>query len=175
MHTFGLSHRLIAQRGDGGGQLFRMDAVPYTPSEPLADHVTRWVAKLIDLLVAAAMDRVLPSVGFFAAVTYLLVADGLRPWGSIGKHLLGITVRGPEGRMCGVRESILRNWVLAVPCAVWAVLQHGGWLPAIVGWLVVIAALGVEGIVLVGNPQGRRLGDELADTRVVELRVTRNA
>jgi hypothetical protein len=55
------------------------------------------------------------------------------------------------------------------------VFQHGGWLPAVVGWVVVIAAVGVEGILLVGNPQGRRLGDELADTRVVELRVTRNA
>jgi hypothetical protein len=175
MHTFDLSHRLIAHQGHGGGQLFRMDAVPQSSIEPPADYITRWVAKLIDLLVAAAMDQVVPSVGFFAAVTYLMVADGLRPWGSVGKYLLGITVYGPDGRSCGVRESILRNWVVAVPCAIWAVFQHGGWLPAVVGWVVVIAAVGVEGILLVGNPQGRRLGDELADTRVVELRVTRNA
>ncbi|MFZ5863558.1 MAG: RDD family protein [Nitrospirota bacterium] len=152
-----------------------MDAVPHTSSEPSADHLTRWVAKLIDLLVAAAMDRLIPSVGFFVAVTYLLIADALRPWGSAGKSLLGMAVRGPEGRECGVRESILRNWVVAMPFAVWAVCQRGGWLAGIVGWIGLVAALGAEGVLLVGNPQGRRLGDELADTRVVQLRVTRNA
>jgi hypothetical protein len=174
MHTFSLSHRLIAQ-GGGGGQLFRMDAVPHTSSEPSADHLTRWVAKVIDLLVAAAIDRLIPPVGFFVAVTYLLIADGLRPWGSVGKHLLGMAVRGPGGRACGVRESILRNWVVAVPFAVWSVFQHGGWVVTVLGWIGLLGALGLEGVLLVGNPQGRRLGDELADTRVVELRVTRNA
>lgn len=174
MLKLGLSRRLIAQ-GGGGGQLFRMDAVPHTPFEPSADHLTRWVAKFVDLLVAAAMDRLLPPVGFFAAVTYLLIADGLRPWGSVGKHLLGLTVRGPGGGVGGVRESILRNWLVAGPFAVWALFQHGGWLAAAVGTIILVGALGLEGTLLVGNPQGRRLGDDFADTRVVDVRVTRNA
>lgn len=174
MQTFGLSHRLIAQEG-GGGHLFRMDAVPHTLFEPPADRLTRWVARVIDLLVAAAMDRLIPPVGSFVAVTYLLIADGLRPWGSVGKHLLGMAVRGPDGHECGVRESILRNWVVAVPFAVWSVFQHGGWMASLLGWIALLGALGLEGVLLVGNPQGRRLGDELADTRVVALRVTRDA
>lgn len=145
------------------------------PADPAADPLVRWVAKFVDVLIASALDRVLPSVGFFAAVTYLLIADGLQPWGSVGKKLLGLAIRGPDGRECGVRESILRNSVLAVPFGLWLLFQHGGWLLEGLGWIVLIGVFGVEGLLLVGNPQGRRLGDELADTRVVGVTVTRSA
>jgi hypothetical protein len=48
-------------------------------------------------------------------------------------------------------------------------------LAAAVGTIILVGALGLEGTLLVGNPQGRRLGDDFADTRVVDVRVTRNA
>jgi hypothetical protein len=35
-----------------------------------------------------------------------------------------------------------------------------------------VVACGVEGVLLAGNPQGRRLGDELAGTSVVGIAVT---
>ena len=153
-----------------------MDAAPrLLSSEPPADPLTRWVAKFLDVLLASAIDQVLPAVGFFAAVTYLLIADGLQPGGSVGKRLLGLRIRGAGGRACGVRESLLRNGVLAAPFALWLLLQPVGWIAAVVGWLVLIGAFGLEGILMVGNPEGQRLGDELADTRVIGVSVPRNA
>jgi uncharacterized RDD family membrane protein YckC len=153
-----------------------MDAASRVPSSELsADPLTRWVAKFLDLLLAAAIAHLLPTVGFFAAVTYVMIADGLQPVGSVGKRLLGLAVRGPEGRTCGVRESLLRNSVLAVPFALWLLLQSGGWIAGVFGWIVLIGVLGLEGILLVGNPMGQRLGDELAGTRVVATNVARNA
>jgi len=129
----------------------------------------------LDVLVAAAIDQLVPVVGFFAAVTYLMIADGLQPGGSVGKRLLGLETQGPGGGPCGVRESLLRNGVLAAALAVWLYLQPVGWIAAVVGWLVLIGAFGLEGILLVGNPDGQRLGDELADTRVIAMRRPRSA
>lgn len=152
-----------------------MDAASRVSSSELsADPLTRWVSKFLDLLLAAAIAHVLPAVGFYAAVTYVMVADGLQPGGSVGKRLLGLAVRGPH-HTCGVRESFLRNSVVAVPFALWLSLQTGGWLAGALGWVVLIGALGMEGILLVGNPQGRRLGDEFAGTRVVAANAAHNA
>ncbi len=153
-----------------------MDAASRVPSSELsADPLTRWVAKFLDLLLAAAIAFLLPTVGFFVAVTYVMIADGLQPGGSAGKRLLGLTVRGPEGQACGVRESLLRNSMVAVPFALWLLLQSGGWFAGLVGWIVLIGALGLEGVLLVGNPLGQRLGDEFAGTRVVATNIVRNA
>lgn len=93
----------------------------------------------------------------------------------MGKRLLGLAIRGVGGRACGVRESMLRNGVLAAPFALWLLLPPMGWIAAVVGWLVLIGAFGLEGILLVGNPEGQRLGDELAGTRVIGVSVPRNA
>jgi uncharacterized RDD family membrane protein YckC len=153
-----------------------MDAAPrLLSSEPPADPLTRWVAKFLDVLLASAIDQLVPAVGFFAAVMYLMIADGLQPGGSVGKRLLGLAIRGVGGRACGVRESMLRNGVLAAPFALWLLLPPMGWIAAVVGWLVLIGAFGLEGILLVGNPEGQRLGDELAGTRVIGVSVPRNA
>lgn len=152
-----------------------MDAVPRSQSDkPPADPLTRSVAKFLDVLLASAIDQLLPVFGMFAAVTYVMIADGLQPGGSVGKRLLGLAVRGPEGRACGVRESLLRNGVLAGPFALWLLLQPGGWLSATLGWIVLIGAFGLEGILLVGNAQGQRLGDEFAGTRVISVSGARN-
>lgn len=144
-------------------------------TEPPADPLTRWVAKFFDVLLASAIDQLIPVVGFFAAVTYVMIADALQPGGSVGKRVLGLAVRGLDGRTSGIRESVLRNGVLAIPYAVCLLLQSGGWVAATAGWIVFVGAFGLEGILLVGNPQGQRLGDELAGTRVIAVSVARNA
>lgn len=134
---------------------------------PVGDPLSRGVAKLLDLLIAAALARLLWPIGWFAAVTYLLIADGLGSGPSVGKRVIGLTIRTPLGRRCGLRESILRNMSVAVPFGIWAWLLHGGWLMTMAGWLMLLGAVGVEGLLLAGNPQGRRLGDDVADTCVI--------
>jgi hypothetical protein len=64
--------------------------------------------------------------------------------------------------------------VLAAPFALWLLLQPGGLLSAALGWTVLIGAFGLEGILLVGSPQGQRLGDEYAGTRVISVSGARN-
>lgn len=150
-----------------------MDTACAAPTEPtIADPLSRGVAKFIDILIAAALSRLLPPIGLYGAVTYLLIADALRPGSSLGKRLVGLSVRGPTGRECGVRESMRRNVVLAIPFGLWALLLQGGWIVSSAGWLILIAGFGLEAILLAGNPQGRRLGDDLAGTSVIGMTIT---
>jgi uncharacterized RDD family membrane protein YckC len=120
----------------------------------------RVVAKGLDLILMAAMAEVLPRAGYLAALAYVLVADGL--WGgrSLGKRLLGLRVVRLDGSAAGVRESILRNGPLALGVLLWK-------LP-LLGWLLAAAVFALETLLMVGSPEGRRLGDELAGTEVLK-------
>lgn len=119
----------------------------------------RVIAKFVDLLIAAALAQLLPPVGWIAAGAYLLLADGLWQGQSLGKRLIGLQVR-VESRPGRYRESIVRNTpivlgylCLGIPYA---------------GWLLAAAILVGEGLLLLGSPQGQRLGDLMASTTVVE-------
>lgn len=140
--------------------------------------LNRWIAKCVDLLIVAALTELPFAVGFYAALTYLLIADGL--WGgrSIGKRLIGLRAiilsdrrsdvrepdagpQGPVAEGCSFRESILRNAPLAVAYGLSATLPY-------VGWVVGLVVMLVEVLLMIGNDRGQRLGDELAGTQVVE-------
>ena len=128
---------------------------------PKATVLNRFIAKLIDVFLAAAAAEVIASVGFLAGVAYLFVADGFAGGRSIGKRLIGLQtvlteIRGPAG----FRESIIRNIPFAVAQLLFAVPY--------VGWLASAAIVGFEAMLIIGNEQGRRLGDELAGTQVLD-------
>jgi len=126
-----------------------------------ADVVHRFVAKFIDFLIVAALARVLPPVGFFAGMTYLLISDGLFNGRSVGKRLIGLqTIRFDTGGTVSFRESILRN-ITVSGAYLCLVIPYVGWLAA--GGIVLIEAL-----LVIGNMHGHRIGDEIAKTRVVD-------
>jgi len=143
------------------------DDTPQLADAPLADPLCRWIAKFVDLLIATALSRLLPPIGFFAGVTYLLVADGVTPGHSVGKRVLGLVVWDAEGSPCSVRASIVRNVFLVVSYVAWYTLEQGGWILTAIGWTILVVVFGTEGLLLIGNPQGLRFGDELARTAVV--------
>ena len=62
--------------------------------------------------------------------------------------------------VAGFRESIIRNLPLGCAQIAFAVPY--------VGWLVTLAILSFEGLLIIGNEQGRRLGDEIARTHVLD-------
>jgi hypothetical protein len=62
--------------------------------------------------------------------------------------------------IAGFKESILRNLPLAVGYLLYP-------LPYI-GWLMAFAITGLEALLILGNDQGLRLGDELAQTQVLD-------
>jgi uncharacterized RDD family membrane protein YckC len=124
-----------------------------------ADNLPRFVARIIDLLLAVALAQVVAPVGFFAGMTYVLIADGVAQGRSLGKGLIGLRVVSADGQPAGLRESILRNLSMAVGYLMFAV----PWI----GWLLAGAVMVFEGLLVMGNERGRRLGDDLANTQVI--------
>jgi uncharacterized RDD family membrane protein YckC len=80
---------------------------------------------------------------------YLLLRDSMRGQ-SLGKLMLGLVVISLEtGRPCTLKGSVWRNIVFLIPGAN-------------------MAAVFLEPITVVRDPQGQRLGDKLAQTQAVE-------
>jgi len=128
---------------------------------PKAQVLNRFIAKLIDLLIVAAGTKLVPPVGALAGLAYILLADGFGGGRSVGKRLIGLQTIVPITRdPAGFKESIIRN----LPCGL---AQLALEIPY-VGWIGWGAILSLEGLLIVGNEQGRRLGDELAKTQVLE-------
>ena len=129
---------------------------------PKAEVLNRGIAKLIDLFIVATADQVIVPVGFLAGLAYILIADGFAGGRSIGKRVIGLQTVLPEKREpAGFRESIIRNLPFAVAQIAFAVPY--------IGWMVSVAILAFEAILIIGNEQGRRLGDEIAGTQVLDV------
>ena len=128
---------------------------------PKAQVLNRGIAKLIDVFIVAAADQMIVPVGFLAGLAYILIADGFAGGRSIGKRLIGLQTVLPDRReSAGFRESIIRNLPFAVAQLAFAVPY--------VGWIVSVAIMALEGVLIIGNEQGRRLGDEVAGTQVLD-------
>ena len=128
---------------------------------PKAHVLNRFIAKLIDLFIVVAADRIAPPVGFLFGLAYILIADGFAGGRSLGKRLVGLQTMRVEARDAGgFRESIMRNLPLGGAQIAFAVPY--------VGWLMAFAILTFESLLIIGNEQGRRLGDEIARTHVLD-------
>jgi RDD family len=128
---------------------------------PKAQVLNRFIAKLVDLLIVAAADKLVPPVGFLAGLAYILVADGFAGGRSVGKRLIGLQTILPRAReAAGFKESIVRNLPFGLAYLMFEIPY--------VGWLVAGAMLSLEGLLIIGNDHGRRLGDEIARTQVLD-------
>jgi uncharacterized RDD family membrane protein YckC len=128
---------------------------------PKAQVLNRCIAKLIDCFIVVAASELLSAAGFLAGVAYVLVADGFAGGQSIGKRLIGLQTILPDMReAAGFRESIIRNLPFAAAQMTYAVPY--------IGWIASVAILAFETVLVIGNEQGRRLGDEVACTQVIE-------
>lgn len=128
---------------------------------PKANSLNRHLAKFIDVLIAVGLSKLLLPVGLFAGLLYIIIADGFFEGQSIGKKLIGLrAIVLPEGKKAGFREAIIRN----IPFAI----AYSLCLIPYVGWLFAIIIIGLESILVIGNEQGLRIGDEIAKTQVVD-------
>lgn len=128
---------------------------------PKANTLNRYLAKFIDVLIAVGLSKLLPPVGFFAGLLYIIIADGFFEGQSIGKKLIGLkAIVSAEGKKVGFREAIIRN----IPFAI----AYSLCLIPYVGWFLAIIIIGLEGILVIGNELGLRIGDEIAKTQVVD-------
>lgn len=129
----------------------------------------RVIARSIDLIIVGALLEMVPKAGFFAGILYLLIADGLFGGRSLGKKLIGLKVIIVEsGKACGYKESILRNFIFAIGLLFFGLLRQIPLLGWVFSILVPLALLSIEGLILLGSENGKRFGDEIAKTRVIE-------
>ncbi len=132
----------------------------------------RIIAAVIDSLIGSLFFFV-PILGGLFGVFYILFKDaimyrltGYPEWQnkSIGKHLLGLKIICQEGKFVDLKTSAHRNAIL-IPGRVIGIIPLVGWLIGpIVGGLFKL----IELLILTSDPQGIRLGDRLAATKVVE-------
>lgn len=131
---------------------------------PKANTLNRHLAKFIDLLIAVGLSKLLPPVGFFAGLLYIIIADGFFEGQSIGKKLIGLrAIVLAEGKKAGFREAIIRNIPFAIAYTLFCQIPY-------VGWLLAIIIIGLEGILVIGNELGLRIGDEIAKTQVIDYK-----
>lgn len=128
---------------------------------PKAHVLNRFIAKAIDGLLIAAASQVIEPVGWIAGLAYALIADGFPGGQSVGKRLIGLQTVVPRTKeFSGFRESIIRNLPLALAYLLFPIPY--------VGWLLAGAVVAFEALLLIGNEQGVRLGDEIAGTQVLD-------
>ena len=129
----------------------------------IAGVFVRSVAKSLDLLFAMALNELVPRIGFPFALLYILFADGFYGRASIGKKLFGLFVKPLHAkRDIPIRDSILRNIIIAAAFVLWKM--------PIIGWLFFMIILIVEFIIMFGSRDSMRIGDQVAATRVYELK-----
>lgn len=135
--------------------------------------LNRIIARTIDFIIVGALLETIPKIGYFAGMTYLLIADGLFDGRSVGKRLIGLkvilyTTDTNTNLACGFKESIIRNFSFAIGYILFGILGN---IP-LIGWIlsiiVPVVILLFEGLIMVGSEDGMRLGDEFAKTQVVE-------
>ena len=128
---------------------------------PKARVLNRFIAKFVDLIVVAAAGQVVPPVGWLAGLAYVLIGDGLTGGQSLGKRLIGLQTVIPRSReVSGFRESIIRNLPLALAYLLFPIPY--------IGWALATAFVLLEALLIIGNEQGLRLGDEIAHTQVLD-------
>jgi uncharacterized RDD family membrane protein YckC len=151
------------------------NAVPApAPAGGKADLAKRFIAALIDGLLAGGVSLI-PFIGGIIGAAYILVRDGLElefmDRRSIGKKLLKLRPVRADGQPMDPEASIKRNITLCIGAvgAIFWVIPILGWIIAILLGLVGLVVAVIEMVLVLTDPQGMRMGDKLAGTRVIEV------
>lgn len=162
------------------------DPVADSTEHAKADPVKRFLAILIDGVLASIIAFVLGiggttlyGVGLLLGAGYILARDGLEydfmDRRSIGKKMMKLRPIRLDGSAMDLNTSIMRNWPLALGSIVWGFANMAGGLAIFfiagllyfLAWLASLLGL-VEGILVLVDKDGRRIGDKMANTHVVE-------
>ncbi|MEW6056329.1 MAG: RDD family protein [Bdellovibrionota bacterium] len=127
----------------------------------------RCLAKGIDLCVIFFLSIILPyPIGVLLGFIYTLIHDGVWANQSLGKRLFRLkVVDARTGAVCGIRESMIRNAPLGV-ATFFGIIPFWGWILLV---LLGIPMVALEVYLMWTQSGGGRLGDIMADTKVVEV------
>lgn len=147
---------------------------------PKADLGRRFVAAVIDGVIAGILSSIIPFVGFILGAAYTLTKDAIVfellknndfKNKSIGKKLMNLEVALVEGEGQGRSKGYV-DWMVSVrrniPLAIGTIIM----IIPVIGWIVgaiVGALLGIIEIILVfTQPGARRIGDKIGNTQVID-------
>ncbi len=131
----------------------------------------RVTAKAIDMFVIFVLSAILPyPLGVLLGFAYTLTADGIKEGQSLGKRLFKLkVVHSEDPSPCSLKESAIRNAPLGV-ATFFGIIPFWGWLLLV---LIGIPLVALEIYLMLKSPLGARLGDMMADTKVIELSKTK--
>ncbi len=138
-----------------------------------ADLSKRVIAMIIDGAIAGVLSTI-PVAGGIIGGLYLLLRDGFdfdfMKGRSVGKTLMKLRPVRIDGGVMDFGTSIKRNWMFALGLLISALM-----LIPIFGWMLIpfVFILSpiliiIEAFLVYSDDQGRRFGDHLADTKVIE-------
>jgi uncharacterized RDD family membrane protein YckC len=148
-------------------------ATPEQETKPKGDEKAdlgkRAAAVIIDWVIAWIIAIIIPFIGGLIGAAYMLLRDGFEinfmDHRSLGKKLLKLRPVTLDGSPVDIAVSVKRNWVFAIG-PVLMIFPVIGWvLGSIVGFIIGL----VEIILVLTDEEGRRMGDKLANTKVVEV------
>ncbi len=132
-----------------------------------ANILHRFIAKAIDLLIFGFLSEIFYPFGILAGLLYILISDGFFNGQSLGKKLIGLRVIDvPGGNKIEFKESIIRNFLLALALSFSLIPFIGYFLLFTAGLFI----YGFEIYLIIKNPEGDRLGDRFAYTRVIDVK-----
>lgn len=149
-------------------------AAPASPaSAGKADLSKRFIAGIIDAVIAFAIGLI-PFIGGLIGAAYWLVRDGMEldfmDHRSVGKKLVKLRPVTLDGSPVDIMVSVKRNWMFALGgIGQLLIFTIVGILLAIPLFFVMLLLVIVEVVLVLTDAQGRRLGDKIANTIVIEV------
>ena len=141
--------------------------------KPKADVGKRFIAAIIDTVIAFAIC-IIPLIGGIIGTAYMLLKDGLdyefMDKRSIGKKMMKLRPVTLDGKEVDIHVSFKRNWMLALGVLIMflLVIPIFGWILIPFVALVSLVLGIIEIIFIISKEDGRRLGDKIANTQVIE-------
>lgn len=143
-------------------------AAPPASTAGKADLGKRLVAAIIDGVLVGVLG-VVPVIGGLVGAAYMLVRDGMEldfmDRRSIGKKVMKLRPVRLDGQAMDLSASARRNLPFAIGPAI-MIIPILGW---VIGPIVALVIGLIEVVLVLTDPEGRRLGDKWADTKVIEV------
>ena len=145
------------------------------PSFPRTEILERLLAKFIDFLFVGAFFTFPSFIGPVAAITYIVISDGLKGGQSIGKRIIGLRVISMSGATlpCNFKQSIMRNGAFGLLIILYFVIGPIPYVGKLMVALAWVAAVGAEIMMLYSDETGARFCDRFAGTLVISARTDR--
>ena len=140
------------------------------------DPVKRAIAFIIDAVIAY-VPSFIPVIGGIIGAAYMLLRDALPvealDFKSVGKKVMNLRVELESDPAAKIDYAISakRNWMFAMGpiISVFMVIPILGWIVAIVLGLATFVIGIIEIIKVFSEPNGKRIGDNIAGTIVKEV------